>query len=213
MTSKPGIFRSATWAALLYILIDLPWAILAFTVIFTLLWVGIGLPVIYLGIPILMLTVLIARGAAHAQVGLGAALAGWDLHIAKPAAVKRPGLWGVLLTALTDTPMWRAIAYFAIKLFWAPLALGVSAFFYAGLGMATYPAWRQFLPAELGADGQMHRGASLWNGTFIDTWPAIGVYALIGVVLMVVIPYLMRAVLRVDYALAKSVLGATERTS
>lgn len=79
-------------------------------------------------------------------------------------------------------------------------------FFYAGLGMVTYPAWRLFLPEQLGADGAMHRGTSLWNGTFIDTWPSMAIYALIGAALIVITPLIVRGLTRVDHALARATL-------
>src|SRR5690625_3412760 len=99
MTYRPAIFRSSTWGALLYALVDLPWTISAFTLIFTLMAVGGALTIIYVGIPILMFAVLLARGAARAQLGLGAGLLGWSFHLRardasrQRATTERRGLW------------------------------------------------------------------------------------------------------------------------
>src|SRR5690625_268205 len=208
-TSHPsGIFRAASWRALLYVIVDLPWTILAFTMIFTLMTVGASLTIIYVGIPISLLAMLIARGAGIAQCGLTSGLLGWRFATLASRKRGRPGLWGMVVDTISDPVAWRALGYFTLKLLLAPINFAIAITFYSGLGMITYPVWRPFLPEVLGTDGGLHRGASLWQGMFIDTWPSMTVFALIGALLLLCGPYVMRGFLRLDFLAIRGLLTA-----
>lgn len=196
------IFNRTTWAGALYALIDLPWAITAFTLIFTLLAVGASLTIIYVGIPILMFATLLARWFAQAQVGLARGIIGWGLEpIAARKPAQQPGLWGTVRASLTDSVAWRSLGYFSVKLFLAPLNFAIASLLLGGLGTITYPIWRPFLPAQMGADGNWHRGTMLWNGTFINTWQSMTAFALVGVALALGALLLLRAVLNLERGL------------
>src|SRR5690625_105229 len=147
-----SIFSGASWKALSYVLIDLPWAIVAFTVVFTCIAVGASLTIIYVGIPILMFAIMLARWAAAAQLSLATGLLDCQLASVPSRKRDRSGLWGLVVDTLTDSVAWRALAYFAIKMALAPLAFAVGVTFYSGFGMVAYPLWRPFLPPVAGAD-------------------------------------------------------------
>jgi len=210
---RGGIFNVANWSPLLYAIIDMPWSILAFTTIVTLTAVGASLTIIYVGVPILMFALLLARWAGGAQRGLASGLLGWEFATVAPRKRVRSGLWGTVVDSVTDSAAWRALAYFAVKIVLAPINFGFAITFYAaGLGMVTYPAWRPFSPKVLGAGGALHRGTSLWNGTFVDTWQSMTVFAAIGAVLLLCAPYVLRALLRLDFLAMRGILvGAGEK--
>ena len=91
-SGRGGIFSPRTWAEALYAVVDLAPTIAFFVVIVTLLSVGIGLTVIYVGIPILMLALIIARLGGIVQIGLAA---GSARHVGPAARTVRPSPAGL----------------------------------------------------------------------------------------------------------------------
>jgi hypothetical protein len=208
----PGLTSPRAWAELVYAVVDLAPAIAFFVLVITLLAVGIGLAVIYVGVLIVVLALLAARFGGLVQRSLADALL--DLPTTAPewATPRRPGPIAAIGAVLRDPAHWRAVAYFCIKIVLAPLTFSVAVAFYsAGLGAVTYPAWRLWLPAEIGADGAMHRGAELWPGFFIDTWPAMIAYALLGLGVLWCAPRVVGFLTTVDRILIVSLLGGQAR--
>jgi signal transduction histidine kinase len=91
-------------------------------------------------------------------------------------------------------------------------SLTVSTSFLAvGLGGATYGVWRRWLPEQVGRDGQLHRGAQLADGYFIDTPARIFVYSLVcGFILLFVWPAVNNGLARMQAMLAATLLGPTQ---
>ena len=77
-----GLTSPRSWAALVYVVIDLVLAIAFFVLVITLLAVGIGLAVIYVGVLVLVLALLIARFGGLVQ--RSSALALLDLPTEAP---------------------------------------------------------------------------------------------------------------------------------
>jgi hypothetical protein len=207
-TRPPGLTSPRAWAELVYAVVDLVPAIAFFVLVITLLAVGVGLAVIYLGVLIVVLALLVARFGALVQRSLADALL--DLPTAAPGWTepRRPGPIAAIGAVLRDPAHWRAVAYFCIKIVLAPLTFSVAVAFYsAGLGAVTYPAWRVWLPAETAADGTLHRGAELWPGFFLDTWPAMIAYALVGLGVLWCAPRVVAFLTTVDRILIVTLLG------
>lgn len=211
-TRPPGLTSPRAWAELVYAVVDLVPAIAFFVLVTTLLAVGIGLAVIYVGVLILVLALLAARFGGLVQRSLADALL--DLPTAAPAWTqpRRPGPIAAIGAVLRDPAHWRAVAYFCIKIVLAPLTFSVAVACYsAGLGALSYPAWRLWLPAEVAADGTVHHGAQLWPGFFVDTWPAMIAYALIGLGILWCAPRIVGFLTTIDRILIVSLLGGRAR--
>lgn len=207
-TSPVGLTSPRSWAELVYAVVDLAPAIAFFVIVITLLAVGIGLAVIYVGVLILVLALLVARFGCLVQRSLALALL--DLPVDAPdwTQPRRPGPIAAIGAVLRDPDGWRAVAYFCIKIVLAPLTFSMAVGVYsAGLGAVTYPLWRVWLPAEVAPDGSVHQGAQLWPGWFIDTWPAMIVYGLLGLGVLWCAPRVVAFLTTIDRVLIVSLLG------
>jgi hypothetical protein len=205
---RTGLTSPASWRELVYAVVDLAPAIFFFAALVTLLTAGAGLTVVYVGIPVMMLALLLARLGGAVQIGLARSLL--DLPVALPGPFRRsrPGFAGMIGAVLADGAAWRAVVYFLIKIVLAPVTFTVAVALYSwGLGAVTYPAWRPFLPAQLGGDRMWHRGAQLWNGYFVDTWPAMAAFAAVGLLVLLAAPHVLRWFVTADRLLIAGLLG------
>jgi hypothetical protein len=207
-----GVFSGASWAELLYAVIDLVPAIIFFVVTITFLAVGIGLSIIYVGLPLLALGLLIARAGGHLQRALAAVLLGLPVPGPGPIRRRKAGPIGVLTAILTDPGCWRAVTYYCLKIVLAPITFAFAlASYAAGLGGVTYWIWQRFLPLERAADGTLHRGMQWSPGYFVDTVPRMIVLAVVGVGVLVLAPRIVRFFTTIDRVLIASLLGGPGR--
>lgn len=207
-----GVFSRASWAELLYAVVDLVPAITFFVLTVTLLAVGVGLSIVYLGLPLLALGLLIARAGGHLQRALAAVLLG--LPVAGPVPIRRrkPGPIGVLTAILSDPGCWRAVTYYCLKMVLAPITFAFAlAFHAAGIGGATYWIWQRYLPPERAADGTVHRGMQWQPGYFVDTVPRMILLAVVGAGILTLAPRIVRFFTTIDRVLIASLLGGPGR--
>jgi hypothetical protein len=205
---RTGLLTGRAWSELLYALIDLGPAIAFFVAIVTLMSVGIGLAVIYVGVPIIALALLVARLGGLVQRSLALALL--DLPTGSPgwAEPRRPGPMSALGALLRDPGSWRAVAYFIIKIVLAPLTFGVAVGFYAyGVGMLTYSLWRPFLSTDVLPDGTLYRGEVWWPDFLANTWPGMVVLAIIGLGVLWCAPRVVGFLTTIDRVLIGNLLA------
>lgn len=206
--SAPSLLSAAAVGEFLYTMVDLGAAIFFFVGTITLLCVGAGLSVIWVGVPILAFGLVFARFGGAVQRTLARTLL--DQPVIGPDSIRslRPGLAGKFLGIFTDSASWRAVLYHCLKIVVAPFTFAVSLGFYAyGLGAITYPAWRWTLPAQQASDGSWHRGNQIWSGVFIDTVPRMLVQAVIGLAVLYLAPKVVRALTTVDRVLIGTLLA------
>jgi hypothetical protein len=210
---RAGLRSPQSWAELVYAILDLAPAIAFFVITVTLLSVGIGLSVIYVGVPIIALALLVARLGGLIQRSLALAL----LDLATPApgwtAAHRSGPISALAAVLRDPAGWRAIAYFFSKIVLAPVTFGVAVGFYGyGFGALTYPLWRLWLPLDAASDGTLHRGLEWWPDGYADNWWSIVLVPLLGLGVLWCAPRIVRFLVTFDRVLIAGLLGARPRT-
>jgi hypothetical protein len=205
---RSGLRSSRSWAELLYAIIDLAPSIAFFVVIVTLLAVGAGLAIIYVGVPILAAGLLVARFGGLVQRTLAFALL--DVPSSSPgwARPRGPGPISALGALLRDAAGWRAVAYFVIKIVLAPVTFGVAVAFYAyGLGAISYSLWRPYLPEVVASDGSLHRGDQLWPDFFVDGWLSMVVLAVLGLGVLWCAPRVLSFLTTIDRILIGSLLS------
>ncbi|MEO6886937.1 MAG: sensor domain-containing protein [Jatrophihabitantaceae bacterium] len=215
MTSRRRIpaFYSAlctrrTWAELLYALLGLPLGIAGF--VFTVVTVSVSgaLFITFVGVPLMVAT---GYGARQFGVGnrlLANALLGANVP-ALPRLLLAPGLSG-WLKGLWDPSVGRARVYLLLKLPLGIASFVVAVVFYSyGLGGITYWIWRPFLPCN-DHSTVCHRGAQLWSNHTLDSSAGITLVAVIGLVMMLLAPWAVRAVVAIDKALVRALLGPTQ---
>lgn len=206
---RAGLRSAQSWAELVYAVLDLVPAIGFFVAIVTLLSVGIGLSIIYIGVPIVALALLVARLGGMIQRALALALLGLPTATPGWAEPRRPGPISALGAVLRDPAGWRAVAYSFIKIALAPLTFGVAVGFYGyGLGALSYPLWRFTLPLEAASDGTLHRGLEWWPDGYADSWPSIILFPLLGLGVLWCAPRIVRFLITIDRVLIASLLGA-----
>ena len=205
---RTGLRSYRSWAELVYAVVDLAPAIAFFVLIVTLLSVGLGLAIIYVGVPILALGLLAARFGGLVQRSLALALL--DLPTDAPTweTPHRPGPISALAAVLRDPANWRAIAYFVIKIGLAPLTFGVAVGMYSyGLGAVSYSLWRPFLPEVMAADGTLHRGEQWWPDFFVDGWLSMTVLAMLGLGVLWCAPRVVSFLTTIDRVLIGTLLS------
>lgn len=205
---RTGLTSPASWRELAYAVLDLAPAVFFFAALVTLLTAGAGLTVVYVGIPVIIAALLLARLGGAMQIGLARSLLDAPVLVPGPFRRRSPGFAGLIGAVLADGAAWRAVGYFLIKIVLAPITFTVAVALYAwGLGAVTYPAWRPFLPAQLGSDRMWHHGTQLWNGYFIDTWPAMAAFAAVGLLVLLAAPHVLRWFVTADRLLIGGLLG------
>jgi len=204
-----AIFAARTWKAFAYLLLmfligplAVAYAIVVFALSASLLWTVVGL---YISGAILHG----ARGWGVMYRAMASTML--DTNVAAPARYVRPkGFWSGLGALFVDGDAWRALLFMVLSF---PLAYFGTLFnavlLVTGVGAVTYPAWRGFVPAQQAGDGTWHRGSQLGNNYFVDTPANMAVQAAVGVVLLLVWPWGVRAVALLFGLLSSALLGPT----
>ncbi|MBR7835793.1 sensor domain-containing protein, partial [Actinospica durhamensis] len=205
-------FTSRTWAECLYGLIGLPLGVLGFSLSVTFIALGAGLLVTVIGVFVFGFAVVLGRWLGALNRGLLNSLL--QERIKPPARFRsrRRGFFGWALARLGDPVGWRGLAYEIVRFPLSVATFVVTVVFWSiTLAGLTYWAWRRFLPEQLGPDGRMHRGASLWNtqttAYFLDTTPRILMTVGVGVVMLWFAPWIVRGFVLMDRALGRALLG------
>jgi signal transduction histidine kinase len=201
--------RRRTWAEFFYALLGLPIGVGGFAFVVVTVALSTGLSVTFIGLPLMALTGLAARGIGWSLRRFANGMIGTDVPPPQPFRAN-PGLLGWIGSSLTDGTAWRARLYLLLK-----LPVGIASFvaavsFYAyGLGGVTYWIWQSFIPCSRSNDGVCHRGVEFGNNYFLDTPFRIFLAFLVGVVVLLAAPWAVRGVLLADRLLIRLLLGPT----
>ena len=197
-------FRLRTWRETGYALVALPLGIAWFTIFLTLLTTSLSLIVIIVGLPLLALTMWIARGAASAQRVVAAGLL--DVHIPEPPTAPPPdaGPFRRFIDPVLQLSTWRALVYLVFFAF----PLGLASFLVAviswsvALSLVSSPIWYFAVPED-------DRGDVFWDGNHIDSGWEWAVIVGGGALLLLLAPWLVRAFVSLDALLMRALLGPT----
>lgn len=199
-----------TWRELGYLLVVLVLSSVAFAYLVATVSLTAGLLITVVGLYVPAALILGARGFGAAYRSMARSMLGLDVP-APPRPRTVYGFWRRLVVWWSDPAGWRALLFGLVA--W-PLSLAGAvsslAFLGAGLGGATHWIWYRFLPAQLGSDGRMHRGAAFGDGYFIDTAPRQWLLISGGVLCLVTWWYLTRAFGHLFRGLSRGLLGPTE---
>ena len=182
------------WKETLYLLLDLAVGVAGFTVIVTGMSLGLGLLITLIGIPIIAVTLLLARWAGRAELARARALL--DLDLPAPGPLPREeGVLARIFAPIRDATAWKAAAYFVLM-----LPAGIATFtiavtwWAASLAMLTLPAWAWALP---------HNGPNLGNGYYWSHVWQLALSTLAGVLLTLAAPYVMHWTTYIDRGLLR----------
>jgi signal transduction histidine kinase len=204
-TRTPG---SAVYLLAVFVL-----AMVSVSVLASLFWTGVGLLVIVIGLPIVVGTLLVARGFGVADRGL-LWLTGLP-QIAEPEWNRdQPGaggFWMTLTRPLRNAHYWVYLVHGMIV---SPLISTISfvlttVWLSVGLGGLTYWFWGVFLPrGDAGDWGRYVSDALPW---LFGAWPSwtveVVLYLLAGIVFTFTMPWVLGGLARGHHAVAKGMLG------
>jgi signal transduction histidine kinase len=190
-------FTRRTWAEIAYLVVSLPLAAVAVVAAAPLL-LGAPLGVLLIGLPLVAVTLVAARRLGGLQRDLAAALLHERVEPPRPRP-RGPGAAAWLNAAVRDPANWRATGYIAAKL---PLALvgdyALLLCLLVGFGSLSYPLrWAPGVDADIPLRATTSTRAGSW-------WVAV-----LGLVIVLAAPWLVRAAVAADRALLRNLLGRT----
>ncbi|MEU3621796.1 histidine kinase [Amycolatopsis coloradensis] len=190
----------AYWAELAWVIIGAPLTLVFFALVGVGLFLGIGLSMLTVGLPVLIGVVAGARLIGAAHVGLARALLGTT--VTSPSRPEpRPGLWNGIKSKIGDPIGWRSIGYLVIRL---PLSLLefflVVALFAYAVNALTYPLSWFTLDGEAMPSFDLH----------VDAWPLTLPLALTGLAVLLAMPWVVHGLTELDRLLVRGILGAED---
>ncbi|GAA4301677.1 sensor histidine kinase [Streptomyces venetus] len=202
-----------TWRELGHVLLSLPISILLFTYAVTMVSLGAGLLVTFLGVPVLAAALAGCRGFGALERMRARALLGLEVAEPEPLRMRKPGVMAWMGAVLKSGTSWRALLYAVLHLPWAVFSFAVTVNVWAlGWGLLTYPLWFWVLPMYAGQDGVQLYGDET-HRVYLDNPFEITVTALVGLLFTIATPWIVRALTMVDRLLVHGLLGPSRLAS
>jgi hypothetical protein len=183
-----------------YVLTGFPLALAAFTVCVTGFAAGLGLVVIWLGVPLLIFALGMSRGFADSERGRIAVVLGEPVVRPEYRTTDSTNVLRRLLTALGDRQTWRDLAHAGLRWMPSTVAFTLTTTWWAGLlGGLTWGLWGWALPS-----GDVEVPELLGFG---DSYLTIVIFYLaVAVFFAATLPAVVRAAARLEAGFAKRML-------
>ncbi len=196
-----------TWRELGYVLLSLPISILLFVYAVTMVSLGAGLLVTFLGVPVLAAALAGCRGFGSVERARARGLLGLEVGEPEPLRAKGQGLMAWVGAVLKSGSSWRALLYAVLQLPWAVLSFAVTVTLWSvGWTLLTYPLWFWVLPAYAGQSGIQLYGDEQ-REIYLDNPFEIAVTAGVGLLFTLATPWIVRALTTVDRVMVHGLLG------
>ncbi|MEV4688479.1 sensor histidine kinase [Microbacterium sp. LWH3-1.2] len=205
----------------LYLLAVFVLAMVSVSVLASLFWTGVGLLILVIGLPLIVLTLLIARGFGVVDRFL--LLLTGQTEIPEPEwnrdKPETTGFWMTLTRPIRNAHYWLYLVHGMIV---NPIVSTISftltvVWLSVGLGGLTYWFWGLFLPRSWNADGSGgewgHYVADFipWLFGGWSSWAVeVALYLIAGIVFTFTMPWVLGALARGHHAIAKGMLGRWE---
>jgi signal transduction histidine kinase len=203
-------FEGRTWREFGYVLLSLPISVLLFTYAVTMVSIGAGLLVTFLGIPVLAAGLAGCRGFGALERARARGLLRLEVADPEPLRMRTNGFLGWMGAVLKSGTSWRTLLYAVIHLPWAVFSFVVAVNFWVyGWALLTYPLWFWLFPVYGGQDGLQLYGDETHH-IYLDNPFEIGVTALIGLLFTLATPWIVRALTMVDRLMVHGLLGPSK---
>jgi signal transduction histidine kinase len=200
-------FEARALRELGYVLLSLPVAVLLFTWTVTMVSLGAGLLVTFLGVPVLAAALAGCRGFGALERARARALLRLDVAEPEPLRMPRPGALSWMGAVLKSGASWRALLYAMVQFPWAVFSFSAAVTFWPlGWGLLTYPLWFWVFPTY-GGQGGLQLYGDEHHSVYLDNPFEITATALAGLLITLATPWLVRALTTVDGLLVRSLLG------
>lgn len=197
--------RTPIVGSVLYLLMNLPLGIASFVLLVTLVSVGFGTAVIWVGVPVLAFALLLARGLAKVERARIYSLVDRLIplpYLPLPVGAGQRARWK---TRLRDVSTWRDVVYLVLLF---PLGVAefclVVSFWATSLGLVGLPIYFRYLPEHA-----YYFPAFDVRWITVDSTLAALPWAAVGVFFVAVSVALTRALARAHARFAASLLGPT----
>ncbi|WP_328358984.1 sensor domain-containing protein [Streptomyces sp. NBC_00457] len=200
-------FEARSWREFTYVLLSLPISILLYTYAVTMVSLGAGLLVTFLGIPVLAAGLAGCRLFGSLERARARGLLGLEVAAPEPLRMRKPGAMAWMGAVLKSGSSWRALLYAVLHLPWAVFSFVVSVTAWSiGWSLLTYPLWFWLFPVYGGQDGLQLYGDETHH-VYLDNPFEITVTALVGLLFTLATPWIVRALTTVDRMLVHGLLG------
>ncbi|MFI2643289.1 sensor histidine kinase [Streptomyces sp. NPDC018610] len=200
-------FEARSWRELGYVLLGLPVGIALFTYAVTMVSLGAGLLVTFLGIPVLAGALVGCRGFGALERVRARGLLGLEVGDPEPLRMSGRGVLAWTGAVLRSGASWRALLYAVVQFPWAVFSFVVAVVFWSlGWSLLTYPLWFWVFPMWAGQGGIQLFGDD-HHSVYLDNPFEITVTALVGLLLTLATPWIVRALTTVDRVLVHGLLG------
>ncbi|MFD7092897.1 sensor histidine kinase [Streptomyces sp. NPDC056730] len=203
-----------TWREFGYLLLSLPISAVLFGYAMATIALGAGLLITFLGVPVLALGLAGCRGFGMLERARARALLGLDVPDPAPARGAKSGLMSWVGAVLKSGVSWRHLLYAILHFPWAVFAFVVSLTFWTvGWALFSYPLWHGVFDDHLDQSGIALYSDGTGGGYFLDSPFEIAGTSVVGLVLVLFAPWLIRALSTVDRLLVTGLLGPSRLAS
>ncbi|OIJ95195.1 sensor histidine kinase [Streptomyces monashensis] len=200
-------FEARSWREFGYVLLSLPISIVLFTWTVTMVSLGAGLLVTFLGVPVLAAALAGCRGFGALERVRARTLLGLEVAAPEPLRVRKPGALAWMGAVLKSGTSWRSTLYALVQFPWAVFSFVVAVTLWPlGWSLLTYPLWFWVFPAYVGQGGLQLYGDE-HHSVYLDNPFEITVTALVGLLVTLSTPWIVRALTTVDGLLVRGLLG------
>nr|WP_205574380.1 sensor histidine kinase [Streptomyces scabiei] len=199
--------EARSWREFGYVLLGLPVGILLFTYAVTMVSVGAGLLVTFLGVPVLAAGLAGCRGFGALERARARALLGAEVSAPEPLRPKGRGEMAWMGAVLRSGSSWRQLLYAVIQFPWSVFSFVVAVTFWTyGWAMLTYPLWFWVFPVWAGQDGLQLYGDET-HSVYLDNPFEVTMTALVGLLFTMASPWIVRGLTTVDRVMVGALLG------
>ncbi|MFF9374043.1 sensor histidine kinase [Streptomyces griseoluteus] len=205
--------EARTWRELGYALTGLPVAVALFVWTVTMISLGAGLLVTFVGVPVLALALVGCRGFGALERARAGALLKVRVAAPEPLNPGGAGLLPWLGAVLRSGSSWRHLVYALVHFPWAVFSFSVAISFWTyGWALLTYPLWFWVFPMWAGQGGIQLYGDD-HHSVYLDNPFEITATALVGLVFTLLTPWVLRGLTTVDGLLVRGLLGPSRLTA
>ncbi|MGQ4487407.1 sensor histidine kinase [Streptomyces sp. SAS_281] len=196
-----------TWREFWYLMLSLPISVVLFSFSITMVSLGAGLLVTFLGIPVLAAGLVMCRGFGALERTRARALLRLDVPDPAPARGRKGGLMSWVGAVLKSGVSWRHLLYSLLHFPWAVFAFCVALTLQVwGWAALTYPLWHWFVPSHAGVSGiQLYGDAQ--HEVYLDSGFDLALTAGVGLGVVLMTPWVIRGLATVDRLMVAGLLS------
>ncbi|MGW3818493.1 sensor histidine kinase [Streptomyces sp. NPDC005046] len=199
--------EARSWREFGYVMLGLPLGIIMFTFAVTMVSLGAGLLITFLGVPVLAAALAGCRGFGSLERARARGLLGIEVAEPEPLRMKKHGAMAWMGAVLKSGTSWRHLLYAVVQFPWSVFSFVVALNFWAyGWALLTYPLWFWIFPMYGGQDGLQLYGDGT-HSIYLDNPFEITVTALVGLLFTMATPWIVRALTSVDRLMVHGLLG------